>query len=190
MKLNTVAVIWIVVMIVIAHAVAPSTYHWREHTISQLAAQRYALAWIMRAGFVGFGGLVVIGALQRLRRARATAYRDLPLLAYGLAMALAGIYSTRFWVLAVCYSPREASLHSAMATLAGVALSLAVLLCWLRDLRTGHRGWHGVALIGILGLSLAFGLAGRRAGLVQRALYLVGFAWLIYAERTSQAGTA
>lgn len=189
MRYNTIAIAYIVAIILIAHVLAPGSYSWRDNTISELAAQRYNRAWIMRAGFIGFGALVAVGALLRYRAQRSLAYRDLPLLVYGLAMALAGVFSTRMWVLAVAYAPGEASLHSVLATLAGVALSLAALLCSLHDARAHRRRWHGVALALILALSLAFGVTAQGAGLVQRTLYLVGFAWLIYSERPPSAVT-
>lgn len=39
-----------------AHLAAPESYSWQTDTISELAAQDYDKAWIMRTGFIGFGG--------------------------------------------------------------------------------------------------------------------------------------
>jgi hypothetical protein len=182
LRYNTIAVVYIVIIILIAQAVAPGSYVWRNNTISQLAAQRYAQAWIMRAGFIGFGALVALGAVRRYRAQPSRAYRDWPLLLYGLGMALAGVFSARSWVDAVAYSPGEAGLHSLMATLAGVGISLAALLSWIRDPGPRRDVWHLVAFALMMLLSALFGMVTRGAGVVQRCLYIVGFAWLVYIE--------
>jgi hypothetical protein len=48
----------IVVMILIAHLLAPAPNDWTQDLISELASQGYALVWIMSLGFIGFGILV------------------------------------------------------------------------------------------------------------------------------------
>jgi len=182
MRYNTIAVAYIVVVILIAHAVSPGSYLWRSNTISELAAQGYERAWLMRIGFTGFGLCVVVGALRRYRDWPSLVYRDAFLLLYGLGMILAGVFSAPSWVDAVAYAPREAALHSLMATVAGVSISLAVFLSWIRDPESSRRPGHALALVLIVLLSGVFGMGSREAGLIQRLLYLVGFAWLVFIE--------
>jgi hypothetical protein len=126
--------------------------------------------------------LVVVGALQRYRAQPSMAYRDWPLLLYGWGMLLAGIFSTTPFMAGVAYSQAEANLHSLLATLAGVGISLAVFLSWLRDPEPRTRPWHLVALVLIVLLSAAVGMATREAGLIQRCLWVVGFSWLVYID--------
>jgi len=182
MRYNTVAVVYIVIIILIAQAVAPGSYSWRENSISELAAQRYNRAWIVRAGFIGYGLLVAIGAVQRLRAQRSMAYRDLPLLLYGVAMALAGVFSTRHWVAAVAYAPGEANLHSIAATVAGVGISLAMVAYLTSPGPLRKKPLEVAAVVLTLALSALFGVLTRGLGIVQRCLWAVGFVWLVYME--------
>lgn len=46
------------VSLVTAHVLAPETYSWKVNTISELASRGYRYAWLMCAGFIGFGVLV------------------------------------------------------------------------------------------------------------------------------------
>ncbi len=59
MKTYTIAVAYFLSLLILAHLAAPEAYRWQVHTISQLAAQAYANAWIMRVGFIGFGVLAI-----------------------------------------------------------------------------------------------------------------------------------
>lgn len=53
MKTYRFAIAYIVIFILIAHIVVGVQYVWYRHTISQLAGQGYANAWLMRAGCTG-----------------------------------------------------------------------------------------------------------------------------------------
>jgi hypothetical membrane protein len=186
MRYNVLAVAFIIVVIAVAHWLAPAAYSWRDNTISELAAQGYERAWIMRVGFMGFGALIVLGAADRARRMRGSRlhlWREVPLVVYGLGILVAGIFSTAPFLPGVAYSAGEASVHSAVATLAGVGLSLAMLLHAATPGSTRQRILHLVALVLTTAISALFGMATAGAGIWQRCLYLVGFAWLVYSER-------
>jgi hypothetical membrane protein len=188
MRYNTIAVTFIVFVILAAHIAAVAPYSWRDNTISELASQGYEQAWIMRAGFIGFGALVIIGAMQRTRSRRPLWYREIPLVLYGLAILLSGIFSTKPFMPDVGYSGLESHLHSIMATHAGVGISLGILLYMLSDNSARGKIVHMVTLVLIVVLSALFGMSTAGAGVVQRFLYAVGFAWLIYIETWKVAG--
>ena len=99
MKTYNIAVAYIIILLVAAHLAAPEAYHWQQHTISQLGAQAYANAWIMRLGFIGFGALVQVAGVTRIRlRTASVGTGSSPIMLYGLAILLAGIFCNR----AVC----------------------------------------------------------------------------------------
>jgi hypothetical membrane protein len=52
MKPYNIEATYLVIFLILA---APQAYNWQQHSISQLGAQGYADAWIMRLGFIGFG---------------------------------------------------------------------------------------------------------------------------------------
>jgi hypothetical membrane protein len=179
MKFNALSVLFIVIVILIAHILAPEAYDWKRNTISELAAQGYRHKWIMQIGFIGFGVLLSVGVLQNIRQERNYRFRQFPLLIYAIGILLAGIFCTRPFVDGIPYSEVEARLHSSFASIAGFALSAAMLLYFLTD-QSRRRILHAISLVLVLGLSITFGLASSYAGIVQRILYLVGFSWLIF----------
>jgi hypothetical protein len=110
-------------------------------------------------------------------------YPDIPILIYGLSILFAGIFCTAPIDPSLTYSTREAQWHSLFATVAGFALSGAILWYALVAGSTTERIYHLVFLVLIVGISIAFGATesgslpiGR--GIVQRGLYLVAFIWL------------
>lgn len=182
MKPYVVAVAYIVIVIVLAHLVAPDTYVWTRHTISELAAQGYARAWIMRLGFWGFGALVVLGGVRAARKAGRHWPREIALAAYGAGIFLAGVFSTAPFVAGLLYDAGQARLHSLFATAAGVSISLAMVLYALTDKPAERRVYHALAAVLTLGLSALFGVWTAGAGIVQRLLWAVGFLWLILVD--------
>jgi hypothetical membrane protein len=181
-----VAVVSFVFVIVLAQVVAPPGYDWTRHTISDLAAQSQPHAWIMRAGFISFGLLVIAGLLVKAHAAGHVIARDLPLLGYAAAIALAGVFSTAPIDDSAAYSITEARWHSWLASTAGWCLSIGVLWYALSASRPRARWLHVAALAAITATSLAFGLAESGAiplgtGVVQRVLYALG-AWLMLGQ--------
>jgi hypothetical membrane protein len=190
MKTYNIAVAYIVIFLILAHLAAPETYRWQQHTISQLAAQAYANAWIMRLGFIGFGVLVQITGVTRIRLRPRLWYREVPIMLYGLAILLAGIFLTEPFVEGVPFSAGEARLHSLFATSAGVMITLATLLYALTDMPPSRRSVHWIALALITLVSFLFGAMPAIGGVLQRLLWVIGFAWLVYlGTGETQAGS-
>ena len=179
MKFNALSVLFIVIVILIAHILAPEAYDWKRNTISELAAQGYRHKWIMQIGFIGFGVLLSVGVLQNIRKERNYRFRQFPLLIYAIGILLAGIFCTRPFVDGIPYSEVEARLHSSFASIAGFALSATLLLYFLTDNRR-RKLPQLISLFLVLGLSITFSLLSSYTGIVQRMLYLVGFSWLIF----------
>jgi hypothetical membrane protein len=192
MKYNLIAVMYLVVAILIAHLFVSQPYVWSENTISQLGAQGYPYSWIMRAGFIGFGTLVILGAAQRIKKSRSLWYRELPLTIYGLGILLSGFFSAEPFRQGVAFSQTEADVHSAVATAAGIGMTIAILLYGLTDKPMFKKFIHGTAFVLVVALSAIFGMLSGEAGITgagiggagiaQRLLYVAGFAWLIYID--------
>lgn len=185
MKFNVVSVILITLVILIAQFIVPELYDWKQNTISELAAQGYRDKWIMQIGFIGFGGLLVIGTMQNVRRSGKLWFREIALLIYGLAILLSGIFCTHPFIEGVPYSEVEARLHSAFAMIAGIALSTTLLLFAITDEDTPRKLIHVTVLAVIITLSIIFGIASSNVGIVQRIMYAVGFTWLILIYNSS-----
>ena len=177
-----IAVVYITIVILLAHWFAPDSYIWTRNTISDLAAQGYAYAWLMRLGFIGFGGLVLFGGVWKVVRSLKTAWPHSLVAVYGMAVMLSGIFSTMPFTPGSIYSVGQAALHSDLAALAGLAISIAMLLFMLTDSLPGRKVVHLSALILTLLFSGAFTVFDSLAGIFQRFLYPVGFAWLIFLE--------
>jgi len=188
MRHNAAAVLFIVLTILTAHLASTPPYSWHDNTISELGSQGYENAWIMRAGFIGFGALVAAGAVQRTRVQRKFWYRELPLVLYGGGILLSGVFSAKPFVPGVDYSELEANLHSALATSAGVGISMSILLYMFGETQVRRKFGHLAALVLVVALSALFGLSGTGAGIVQRGLYVVGFGWLIFIETGATVG--
>ena len=138
----------------------------------------------MQAGFIGFGALLNAGILVKFAATGRVNYPDVLLMVYGVAILLSGIFCAAPADASITHSAREAGLHSFFASVAGVSFSLAVLLRLLVSSGGDERMFHAGFLVAIVGSSMLFGLSengvvGIGQGVVQRALYLVSFVWLI-----------
>lgn len=183
----TLAVIYWLVIIVIAHFFAPPGYDWMQNTISELTSQGHDHKWIMQAGLMGFGALVILAVAVTSIRAKKMLYHLLPVALYGLAVSISGVFCAAPIDPAIPISAAEAEMHSNMATLAGFSLSLGII--WQIFLASDNRekAIHTIFLVAVMGFAIIFGLVENNAfglgtGIVQRWLYLSGFAWLIYQE--------
>ena len=184
MKFVILSVVFIVLVILIAHIIVPDPYNWMHNTISELASQGYVYKWVMQIGFIGFGVLLSIGAISNFRQEGKYRFRQFPLIIYASGILMAGIFCTRPFVDGITYSEVEARLHSIFASIAGFALSAAMLMYFLTD-HSRRRILHAISLVLVLGFSISFGLASSYAGIVQRILYLVGFSWLVFIYNSS-----
>jgi hypothetical protein len=149
-----------------------SGYSVVSNTISQLAAQATENNFVMRAGFVALGLGILTDAIRHPRWSNAA------FIAFGLFMSLAGLFGHKPIAPAVPFSPRTDSAHSALATLAGIAITVALASRGVQTI-PGNRGVVTFALA-MLCLVLPLGMTAFPAfqGLVQRVMYLCVFVWL------------
>lgn len=188
-KLFTLAVTYWIAIIVLAHFFVPPGYVWTKNTISELASQGHTYKWIMQAGLMGFGILVMLAVGKSIFTTKKVLNPLLPVFLYGLGVFLSGIYCAAPIDPAIEYSITEARLHSTFATVAGLSLSAGILWHIFASSSGREKLAHTFFLIAVVGFSMIFGLVENGMidiglGIVQRCLYLSGFAFLIYQEHT------
>jgi hypothetical membrane protein len=182
-----IAVIYFVFVIVIAHFFTPAGYDWTQNTISDLASQGHANKWIMQAGFIGFGAILTLGVAYHFRKNRRQ-YFLLLVAVYGLSILMSGIFCAASIDTSIPYSVQESNLHSMFATIAGISMSLGIFWQVMASSNNRDRWMRLAFLLLVGGISGLFGLAENHIleldkGIIQRILYLVGLAWLIYEEQ-------
>lgn len=171
---NSIAVLFFVVFIVVAHLFASNNYDWTKNTISDLGAQGYEKKLIMQLGFLLFGLVISVGILMN-----GITWRTLPIFVYAFSVALTGIFCTKPFIETTAYSQSQSFWHAAFAQIAGVAFSIGILIqmLYVKDLNT--KLIHLTFFVLVIGLSLSFGLLKNYQGIAQRTLYLVSFIWFI-----------
>lgn len=142
------------------------------HRVSELAAQNTPRHAIMAAAFVALGGAMLVDARRRPVPA------IVPFAAFGLFMALAGLFGHRPITPGVGFEPWRHQLHGLLATLAGIAITLALAWQAWRAPQPGERAVAGGIALLCIALPLAMLAWPAVQGLVQRALYAALFAWL------------
>lgn len=163
--------------LVLAHLLAPETYSWKVNTLSQLGAQNYAHAWVMRTGFIGFGSLLA-GAATWDSLAGKSWIETVPLMAYGASVAITGLYSAAPFDPGVPFSPGEATIHTVFANVAGAAFSAAMLSRALTEPDPQKRVIHLSGLAFVVASSAMFKLQPESQGIWQRVLWTGSLAWL------------
>jgi hypothetical membrane protein len=177
-KYNWTSVGLFVGFILVAHFFAAPPYDWKTHTVSDLASQHFPYRWIMKTGFVLFGGTLALGIANKLIQGNGTLLTELPVLVYGLAILLSGLYSTKPIVEGIAYSEFESQMHSYAAQLAGIAFSVGLLLHGFAETNQQLKIIHFATFAFVIGLSALFGIMDTHIGIVQRTMYLGSFVWL------------
>ncbi len=140
--------------------------------ISELAAQNTRNNFVMVVGFLALGLCIVADGFRRRERGA------IPIIAFGLFMALAGLFGHKPIDATASYSEFAHKAHSILASLAGVSITLALIWQALRVPTPGTR----VVTLSVAVLCVALPLAMLQfpayQGLIQRFMYLFVFAWL------------
>jgi hypothetical protein len=155
----------------------PDGYSWVSNTTSESAAQGVEGAWLARLGFLSFGFavLVLTGVARGFWGPWATACHR----AFGVLMISAAAFSSRHWDSDVDFDRTEDVLHSVSATAMGFAFAFGVVAVLLRRPAASRspRVMDVIALASSVLLPVGMGIWGDQAGLLQRALFLVAYAW-------------
>ena len=186
-NLFLIAVLYFVAVIVLAHFFVPPIYDWTQNTISDLASQGHTYKWIMQAGFIGFGSFLTASSVYYFWQNKKRYFLWL-VAGYGFSILITGFFCAAAIDPSIEYSLQEASIHSMFATIAGMCMSLGILWQVITSSTPRERWMRILFLVLVMGISALFGLAENHMleigkGIVQRALYLAGLAWLVYEEK-------
>jgi hypothetical protein len=179
-KYNWTSVGLFVGVIIVAHFFTTTPYDWKTNIVSELASQNYQYRWIMKIGFILFGGLLAIGITNKLINGNGRLINELPIMIYGIAILISGIYSTKPIVSGIEYSELESQIHSYSAQIAGMAFSIGLLIHVFTEKNPNLKIIHFVTFIFVVGLSALFGLINSNVGIIQRIMYLGSFVWLVF----------
>jgi hypothetical membrane protein len=176
---SIVAVVFFLIIAAISHLMTPSTYNWRENSISELAAQKYSNGWIMRFGLFGFGVILGGGIIMKLIQSTFLWYLEVPILSYAISISLSGVFSTKPFVENEDYSYFHDRVHSLFANLTGLSFSLGVAMRMVFSEFLVDFLLNTIFLVVVLVLSIAFGRATKNRGIIQRGIFFLGFLWLL-----------
>lgn len=147
-------------------------YSMVRNLISELAAQNTPRNWLMAAAFVALGtGIAVDGFRRR-------APHWLPFMAFGILMALAGLFGHRPLDPEVPYVAWVHTAHSVLATGAGISITAGFI--WQAFRRPGPFRRLACALLALVCVALPLLMLWHPSvqGATQRVMYALVFSWL------------
>ena len=147
-------------------------YSHVRNVVSELAAQNTPGNVAMSIAFVALGAGIAADGV------RAYTPRLAPFIAFGVFMALAGLFGHRPIGAGVPYLPWVDAAHSALASAAGVSITVATGWQALRPRPAAQRALAAALAVLCLALPLAMLALPAWQGAIQRAMYAMIFAWL------------
>jgi hypothetical membrane protein len=140
--------------------------------ISELAAQNTPRNVLMSGAFVALGVGIVVDGLRPFALAQA------PFIGFGAFMALAGLFGHRPIAPGVPYAEWAHTAHSALATAAGVSITVAFVWQAVRQPLPVRRAVAAALALLCLVLPLAMLSFPDVQGAIQRLMYMLIFTWL------------
>jgi hypothetical membrane protein len=152
-------------------------YSMLRNTTSHLGAQGAPHAWVMNAVFSLLGAAAVADSWPRLSNFW---LHKVLILAFGASLFLAAFFQHAPIVEGVAYNAAEDSLHSALATITGFSFTFfAISSAFIESTPLRRIAAAGVGIMAML-LSLLIFNVPDLAGVWQRIIFIVSFAWLIF----------
>ena len=173
------------ILVFAAAAMAGSWYTVEEYSpvsnlISELGAQNTQNNFVMISGFLVLGLGIAVDGLRWFGKPM------IPFITFGLFMALAGIFAHKPMSPSSPFSEVVHQIHSGLATLAGVSITLG--LAWQAAIRANsrHRGITAILAVLCFVLPLCMLAFQDFQGLIQRIMYLLIFTWIwVYYPRSN-----
>ncbi|MDH3531590.1 MAG: DUF998 domain-containing protein [Gammaproteobacteria bacterium] len=150
-----------------------SGYDWSRHSISELAAQHTANAWIMRTGLICLG-LASIAAYW-CRRPSLNVF----FLLFGACIALSGLFSHKPFIDGRPYAEWLDRLHSALASLGGMSAVAAFFTLTIKSKTSAGRVVNASIALGFTGLSAAMFIWPDYQGIFQRMIFAAFIVWVL-----------
>jgi hypothetical membrane protein len=175
-KLNMISTRAGIVLFVLAVATGPlytvPGYSAVGNLISELAAQNTPRNVLMSGAFVALGVGIVVDGLRHFALAQA------PFIGFGFFMVLAGLFGHRPISPGVPYAEWAHTAHSALATAAGISITVAFVWQAVRQPSFVRRAVAATLAALCLVLPLAMLSFPDVQGAIQRLMYLLIFTWL------------
>ena len=143
-----------------------------SNVISQLGAQNTTNSFIMVGGFLALGVGIIADGIRRFSKPM------LPFIAFGLFMALAGLFAHRPLSPEKSFSVFAHQAHSLLATLAGISITVGLLWQAVYASKIRTRALNTILALLCFILPLCMLAFSDLQGLIQRLMYLLIFAWL------------
>lgn len=176
-----------IVLFVLAVAAGPlytvPGYSAVGNLISELAAQNTPRNILMSGAFVALGVGIAVDGLRPFAPAQA------PFIGFGVFMALAGLFGHRPISSGVPYAEWVHTAHSALATAAGISITVAFVWQAVRQPSLVRRAVAAALAVLCLVLPLTMLSFPAVQGAVQRLMYLLVFTWLWLHYPRSTHGT-
>ncbi len=153
-----IAITVFVLSIIIAHILAPEGYNWKTETVSRLANPGHPYAWILRAGMIAYGILLVTATSE-------ITILSMLIAAYGSGVIITGVLTVE----------KNERIHMLSIYAAGAALVIAMF----RLAITGSIV-SIICLVSMLTAELLFNIKAfaRWRGISQRIVHLSTLVWL------------
>jgi lysylphosphatidylglycerol synthetase-like protein (DUF2156 family) len=147
-------------------------YSILSHTISELGAQETKNNFIAILGFIAFGSGIILEWIRYPSRA------GIPFLFFGIFIALAGLLPHKPIDPNLSYSVIADQLHSLMASLSGIALTIGFFWngIFARTARMQALNFYMASIC--LTLPLIMFAIPEYQGIIQRLMYFQVFVWL------------
>jgi hypothetical membrane protein len=140
--------------------------------ISELGAQNTPRNFLMSSAFIALGAGIVADGFPKFHRALA------PFVAFGIFMALVGFFGHKPINPDVAYAAWAHTAHGALATAAGVSITVGFAWQAFRHQGLGKRIAAMLLAVVSFGMPMAMLSFPQYQGAIQRVMYFLVFSWL------------
>jgi len=152
-------------------------YSILKNTTSHLGAQGAPCAWVMNAVFVLLGTAAIVDSWKRLSNYW---LHKVVLTIFGISLILTAFFQHAPIVPGVLFSELEDDLHSKFATITGFSFTFfAIASAFIESTKKRKIIAACIGIIAILLSMLIFNVT-ELAGIWQRLMFIIMFAWLMY----------
>ena len=177
LRILPIAYISMLLVIFILPFFSVDEYSILKNTTSQLGAQGAPYAWVMNVVFAILGGAAIADGWPRLSKFW---LHKAVLVIFGASLVLVAFFQHAPIVSGVEFSVLEDDLHSKFATVTGFSfVFFAVSAAFIESTRKRKIIAVSIGIIAILLSMLIFNVA-ELAGVWQRLMFIIMFAWLMY----------
>jgi len=178
-RLGILPVVYILMLIVmfVLPFYSVDEYSILKNTTSHLGAQGAPYAWVMNVVFAMLGTAAIIDGWVRLSNYW---LHKAALIVFGTSLFLTAIFQHAPIVPSVIFSTLEDDLHSKFATVTGFSFTFfAIAAAFIESDRLRKIIAVGVGILATILSMLIFNIADL-AGVWQRLMFIIVFAWLMY----------